>query len=111
MTTALRTETVTRLRPSAGSDDRYGDDTTETPGELPITGALFAPGGTQEPVQIGRAPVIAEPSLYFPRAWPDITATDKIRVRSGVYQVTGFPGDWRGVTAGGLVVELKRVTG
>lgn len=106
----LATETVTRLRP-ATSDDRYGDTTPGEQAEEDIDGALFAPGGTQEPVQIGREAVIAEPSLYFPRTWPDILATDLMRVRGDVYQVTGFPADWRGVTAGGLVVELKRTAG
>lgn len=108
-------ETVTRLRPVQTGTDRYGNPIYSTsPAELDLDGALFAPGGTQEPAQPGRTPVIAEPSLYFPHTRPDLTAQDQIRVRGAVYDITGAPGDWRsgyGSTLGGLVVQLKKVDG
>ena len=103
-------DTVIRLRAGAqtGTDafDQpiYGPDT-----ETPIAGALFAPGGSMEPVEAGRDPLVTVPTLYFPGAWPDIVATDRIRVRGHVFAVTGVPADWRPARdsgPGGLVVSL-----
>lgn len=108
-------ETVTRIRAGASpGDDRYGDPIPGADVETAIAGGFFAPGGTSEPVEVGRAPVISEPTVYFPHAWPDIAPTDRLRIRGDVYQVTGDPGDWRspqGSTVGGLVVPLKKVDG
>jgi hypothetical protein len=108
-------ETVTRLRKTASGVDRYGNPLyPDAPAEKSIDGAFFAPGGTSEPVEPGRSPVITEPTLYFPHAWPDIVVSDQLRVRGVVYDVTGFPSEWRspyGSQVGGQVVTLRRTDG
>lgn len=107
------TETVTRLRPTSSGTDSLAQPIPGTPTETPIDGALFNPGGSSEPVEPGRTPVITEPTLYFRNQWPDITAKDQVRVRGVVYDVEGDPAVWhRGEQVrGGLVVPLKRAGG
>lgn len=108
-------ETVTRLRPVQTGTDRYGNPVySDTLAETPLTEAWFAPGGSSEPVEVGRAAVITKPTVYFPHSWPDIQPSDQLRIRGRVYEVTGDPADWRsptGSNVGGLVIELKRVDG
>jgi hypothetical protein len=107
-------ETVVRLRRTQTGVDRYNNPVYGAPAELSIDGALFAPGGTQEPAEPGRTPVIDVPTLYFRGQWPDVEATDQFRVRGEVYEVTGDPADWRAADtsgAGGLVVQLRKVSG
>jgi len=107
-------ETVTRIRKGAqtGTDGFnqpiYGPDV-----ETDIDGALFAPGGSSEPIEAGRAPVITEPTLYFPDARPDIAEDDRVRVRGVIYHVDGNPADWHwgDDLDGGLVVTLRKVGG
>lgn len=109
------TETVTRIRDGAQTGtDAFGQPIYGPDVETPIEGALFAPGGTSEPVELGRAPVISEPTLYFRNSWPDIVSTDRLRVRGVVYDVEGVPAEWhRGdqEPLGGLVVTLRRAGG
>lgn len=109
------TESVTRVRAGepTGANDAFGQPIIGPPTELVIEGALFAPGGTSEPVEVGRAPVITEPTLYFRDQWPDITAHDLVRVRGDLYAVEGRPANWHwgDVADGGLVVTLKAVEG
>ena len=108
------TETITRVRPGepTGDKDAFGKDILGPPSEVEIAGAWFAPGGTSEPVEIGRAPVIMEPTLYFRDQWPDITERDQVRVRGLLYDVEGVPADWRHEGGpGGLVVTLRRAGG
>lgn len=108
-------ETVTRIRPTESGVDRYGNPVF-TDAEVDIPGAFFAPEqSSTELTQVGRVPVITKPSLYFPGAWPDLVASDRVRVRGLVFEVNGDPADWRnpwgGPLPGGLVVTLERVTG
>lgn len=108
------TETVTRVRAGepTGEKDSFDQPIIGPPTELDIEGALFAPGGTSEPAEIGRAPIITEPTLYFRDLWPDITEADQVRVRGLLYDVEGAPADWRHDGGpGGLVVVLKYVGG
>ena len=104
-------EVVTRLRAAESGPDRYGDPTYGDPTETDLAGALFAPGGTQEPVEAGRTAVITNPTLYFPGVWPDIVPTDQVRVRGDVYEVIGDPANWQLDGQGGLAVELRKVDG
>lgn len=108
-------ETVVRLRADDADTDRYGNVIDDaTPAEVDLPGAVFDPGGSAEPVEVGRTPVITQPTVYFPGRWPDLVATDQLRVRGKVYDVLGDPGDWRsanGSPLGGLVVPLKRTSG
>lgn len=103
----MRKEAVSRVRLVQDGEDRYGEPVfTTVTTELPP--ALFAPGGTSEPIEPGREPVVAAPTLYWPRRWPDVMASDRLIVRGETYSVDGEPAAWNGSLAGGLVVTLYR---
>lgn len=104
----MLTDLVVRLRKEQTGEDRYGDPVYGDV-ESPLPGALFAPGGTSEPVGPGREPVVMEPTLYWRNQWPDVVASDRLRVRGRVFEVEGEPAEWRGKRVGGLVVTLRRV--
>lgn len=107
-------ETVTRIRRAANGVDRYGNPKPGAPVETPLAGALFAPNGSVEASEVGRASASTSPQLMFPRQWPDLVPTDQVRVRGLVYEVQGDAEDWRSAyasTLGGLVVDLKKVDG
>lgn len=98
---------VTRLRREQVGVDRYNNpvyETVET--EIPEL-ALFAPKDVIPSVEVGREPTIVEPSLYWWNTWPDVTASDRLRVRGVEYEVQSIPADWRSSTIGGLVVKLR----
>lgn len=86
----------------------YGPDSTET-----IEGAAFDPGGSSEPVEVGRASVVTSPTLYWTRE-VDTRADDRWVVRGVTYETEGRPGvwvnPWSGATAG-TVVSLRAVEG
>lgn len=107
------TETVTRIRATdSGTTDGFDQPIPGEPTETPIEGALFAPGGSVEPALPGAYPVVTSPTVYFRNAWPDIIATDQLRVRGALYDVEGDPAEWIGDSTshpGGLVVELRKV--
>ncbi len=99
-------DAVTRFRRVESGRDRYNQPiytTTET--DLPD--ALFAPRHVVPAVEVGRQPTIVEPTLYWPDLWPDVAASDRLRVRGRVYEVNADAAEWRGHGAGGLVVVLK----
>lgn len=107
-------ETVTRLRTGASpGEDPYGNPLPGVDVEVAIPGAAFDPGGSLEPVEVGRAQTVTTPKLYFTTS-PDIISSDRLRVRGLVYSVIGRPALWvspfTGVTAG-MVVELKVAEG
>jgi hypothetical protein len=107
-------ETVVRVRRGAQTGvDRYGHPVYGDDVDTDLTGAAFDPGGSLEPVEVGRTPVITTPKLYF-RTEPDLVSTDRVRVRGLLYVVEGHPAVWvspfTSVTRG-TVVELKRVDG
>lgn len=106
---------VTRVRRGAQNGvDRYGNPVYAPTAETVLPGAMFAPGGTSEPVEAGRSAVITLPTVFFPRTWPDIEPTDQVRVFAELYEVVGDPAEWRspwGTNLGGLVVQLNRVEG
>lgn len=108
-------EPVTVLRPGGpAGTDRYGNPIPGSDIEIQIDGAAFDPGGSREPVEVGRAPVTTTPKLYFPGTGVEVRATDRVRVRGDVYTVVGRPAvwvnPWTGGTAG-TVVELALVEG
>lgn len=108
-------ETVTRIRTGASPGlDRYGNPLPGVDAEVPIDGAAFDPGGSLEPLEVGRAQTVTTPKVYFWRSAPDIVSTDRLRVRGLVYQVIGHPARWESpftTEVAGLVVELQLVEG
>lgn len=107
-------ETVVRLRADvATGTDRYGAPIPGPDVGTPFDGAAFDPGGSLESVEVGRAPVVTTPKVYFRGYAPDIASTDRLRVRGLVYRVQGRPAVWRDPYAGnrtrGMVVELELV--
>ena len=97
---------VTRLRRTQTGVDRYKNPVySEVETELPA--ARFAPRGRIPSPEPGREPVITEPTLYWRRQWPDVDSSDRLVVRGQIYEVVGEPADWRGKSAGGLVVLLR----
>jgi hypothetical protein len=97
---------VVRIREEDGGTDQYGEPIPGADVETDLPSALFAPGGTSEPVQPGAAPVISTPTLYWPGQHPDVTASDRLRVAGVTYQVDGKPAVW----PKGLAVTCKGVT-
>lgn len=98
---------VTRLRREQAGVDRYNNPTYETTETVLEDLALFAPKHTIPALEVGRAPVVVEPTLYWFNRWPDVVASDRLRVRGVEYEVQSVPSDWRGEGVGGLVVVLR----
>jgi len=110
----MRGEAVTRRRRTQTGVDEYGDPVYTTVDTLLAERAAFDPGGSREPVEVGRTATVTNPKLYFRKQWPDILTTDLVIVRGGVYHVIGDPADWKspyGSGMGGLVVELEQGEG
>jgi hypothetical protein len=104
---------VTRIRRTQSGSDRYGNP-TYTEATSTITGAAFAPGGSVEPTEVGRASVVTTPKLYFLAASVDLRADDDVTIAGQRYTVQGEPAVWTNPwTAGtaGTIVELERVDG
>jgi hypothetical protein len=107
-------EPVTRRRQEQTGEDRYGNPVYEFVDTVLAERAGFDPGGSREPVEVGREQVVTTPKLYFRQQWPDLTSSDRVIVRGVEYAIEGDDGDWRspyGSDVGGLVVELKRAEG
>ncbi len=107
-------EPVSRLREQQTGTDRYGDPIYEQIETVLPERAAFDPGGTREPVEVGREQTVTTPKLYFRRQYPDLVTTDQVKVRGVAYTIEGIPADWVspfGSEVGGLVVELKVVDG
>lgn len=100
-------EQVTRIRREQTGVDRYNNPIYSTVESNIPELALFAPKDVIPATEVGRSPVVVEPALYWFKTWPDIVASDRLRVRDVVYEVQSVPADWRGNTVGGLVVKLK----
>ncbi len=105
-------EPVIRIRAGAQTGtDAFGQPIYGPDVEVEVGPALFAPGGSTEPLEVGRTPVVTAPSLYWPGLWPDVVATDRLRVRGAMFAVLGVPADWRPASStggpGGLVVQLQ----
>jgi len=106
-------EPVVRIRRVQVDTDRYGNPVWGDV-EAELEGAFFAPGGSRETVAVGGTPIVTEPTLYFPKVWPDLVVSDRVRVRGVTYEVEGHPQDWQspwGSRLGGLVVSLKLAEG
>ena len=107
-------EPVTRRRQQQTGTDRYGNPVYGDVDTVLEERAGFDPGGSREPVEVGRTQTVTTPKLYFRRQFPDLTPSDKVIVRGVIFDIQGDPADWRspyGSDVGGLVVELKRAEG
>ena len=116
-------ETVTRLRGQRIADPYSADSSTldfSAPAELPIDGVAVAPLAsaatateTRNALDEARAAVMDGFTLYLPEGG-DIISADRVRVRGGIYRVTGQPQDWRSPLTGwhpGVVINIERVVG
>lgn len=107
-------EPVTRRRREQTGVDRYNSPVYALVDTVLEQRAGFDPGGSREPVEVGRTQTVTTPKLYFRRQWPDLVKTDLVLVRGVKYSIEGDPADWKspyGSTVGGLVVELKKAEG
>jgi len=107
-------EPVTRRRHEQTGVDRYNSPVYGLVDTDLEERAAFDPGGSREPVEVGREQTVTTPKLYFFKTWPDLTASDLVVVRGVEYRIEGRPADWKspfGSTLGGLVVELKKAEG
>lgn len=97
---------VTRLRAGEAGEDQYGEPIPGQVVESPLPPALFAPGGTSEPVAAGSAPVVSQPTLYWRGQHPDVKSSDMLRIAGVTYRVEGAPARW----PRGTVVTLHAAT-
>lgn len=97
---------VTRLRAGEAGEDQYGEPIPGPVAEEPLPEALFAPGGTSEPVAAGSAPVVSQPTLYWRGQHPDVKSSDMLRIAGVTYRVEGAPARW----PRGTVVTLHAAT-
>ena len=104
------TDVVTRLRREQTGTDRYGNKVFGVVESVIPELALFAPKDVIPSQEVGRSPVVVEPSLYWFKSWPDVVASDRVRVRGVEYEVLATPADWRSSSVGGLVVKLHDST-
>lgn len=88
------TVTVVRHRQTPAGVDQYGDPIPGQWLDEPLPDALFAPGGTSEPVQAGAAPVISTPTVYWPGRRVDIAAADRLVVDGTTWDIEGRPAHW-----------------
>lgn len=98
---------VTRIRREQTGVDRYGNPVYGTVEVVLSELALFAPKDVIPAVEVGRSPIVVEPSLYWFKSWPDVRPDDRVRVRGVEYEVEAVPADWRSSSVGGLVVKLR----
>jgi len=101
---------VVRLRREQVGVDRYQNPVYETVESVIPELALFAPKDVIPSLEVGRSPVIVEPTLYWFKSWPDVRADDRLRVRGVTYEVQSVPADWRGTSVGGFAVKLRDST-
>lgn len=109
-------ETVTRIRRQLTLDP-YSQEMTqgswEGAGELPIPGCAVAPSSSVEQSSDDRQMVITSMSLYCAQG-SDVLPADRIRARSGLWEVTGHDLAWINPFTGwapGSEFQLRRVEG
>lgn len=109
-------ETVSRLRRRMVEDPYSSEETIgdwSDPESLTVEGVAIAPSSTVEPVNDSRAQVITQMSIYCGPD-EDILPEDRIRARSGLWDVQGevqaFPNPLTGWNPGSELA-LKKVVG
>ncbi|WP_334152969.1 hypothetical protein [Microbacterium sp.] len=96
-----------RVRDGAAGEDVFGESIPGAPVETPLPPALFAPTPTALLAHAGVASTSTQPTVYWPREWPDVQAGDRLVVAGEEWTVDGRPASW----PLGLVVELTGVKG
>lgn len=84
-------ETVVRLRRRLVRDPYSNEETLadwSDPDELEVEGVALGPSSTVEPSALGREQVVSQMSVYCGPD-EDILPEDRIRARSGVWDVVG----------------------
>ena len=104
---------VVRVRRDTAGTDRYGNPTYSETQTVLGGRSVFTPGGSSEPVEVGRERVVSSPKLLFAGSWPDVRADDRLIVDGRTFTVEGRPASLRGPVSdrGGLVVALREVEG
>lgn len=98
---------VVRERDGATGEDIYGHP---IPGETISTDlppALFAPTPTSLLTQAGIDSTSTQPTVYWPREWPDVIAGDRLIIDGTTWEIDGRPASW----PLGLVVILTDAEG
>ncbi len=110
---AIATQTVTRLRGSAGTDTHSNITVDWTsPGSLSISGCSVQPMDGAENL-IGRDSVVSRWQLFLPED-ADVTSADRITHKGITYEVDGSVQEWDDPTGAGLdhkVCFLRLVEG
>lgn len=109
-------ETVTRERAQLVPDPYSGESTKRVwtdPDLLELEGVAIAPSSSTETSTEDRTSVATSMSLYAsPGA--DVLPHDRIRARSGLWQVEGEVADWRNALTGwnpGVEFRIGKVSG
>ena len=105
-------ETVTRLRPQLAPDPYSGEDRpdwTLPPASEDIPGWGVDDSKSEEPVEVGRTPVVTDFVLYRDDV-ADVLPGDRVIVRGVTCEVQGRPTTWRHPMTGwdaGFVVRAN----
>lgn len=109
-------ETVVRERRRLVLDPYSNEETRadwSEPDELEIEGVAIAPGTSTETRTENRTTISSGMSLYCSPGM-DVKPDDRIRARSGLWEVDGEVADWRNALTGwnpGAEFSLKKVEG
>lgn len=96
---------VTRIRTEHAGEDQYGEPIPGEETRVSLPPALFAPTPTTFPVHAGAHSTVTDPTVYWPREWPDVQAGDRLEIEGTVWWVAGRPARW----PLGLAVTLSGV--
>lgn len=105
-------ETVTILRPGAPTRDVHGNDAPGADTEIDVEHCAVWPTGSDEKIQ-AQDQVGERWTVWFPFG-TSVLATDRVRIRGEVYQVSGRASSWSSPftnTRAGVEIRLERVTG
>jgi hypothetical protein len=109
-------ETVVRER-GTPVHDSYSGESTEVdwtdPDKKDIEGVAIAPSSSVETKNEGRTTITTAMSLYGAPGM-DVLPGDRIRARSGIWEVEGEVADWKNAFTGwnpGVELSVKKVVG
>ncbi|MFJ4168495.1 hypothetical protein ACIPY3_03185 [Paenarthrobacter sp. NPDC089714] len=109
-------ETVQRERAALAEDPFSGEQTVREwsdPATIDLVGVAIAPSSSNESLASDRNTVTTSMSLYGPPGI-DVLPFDRIRARSGLWEVEGEVADWKNALTGwnpGVEFRVKKVVG